>query len=162
MGVNHGDIHIKSKIPVRFVGNLDSLLDIIPSDPPPGFFQLYVPENPRFEDIDGVYVEYNHKSDTVHVIPMQVTINARHKDSETLFYNKWAKWKSKFFKHKLTSTFAWIVETEIFWEEVKQTTRETRQVTQVITPNHMSASIPLVKVHLPLANELARIRKATT
>jgi hypothetical protein len=100
MGLNYGDVHIKSKVPVNFVGNLDSLLDIIPSDPPLGFFQLYLPENSRFEDIDGVYIEYDHQLNTVHVVPMQVTINARHKDSETLFYNKWAKWKSKFSEHQ--------------------------------------------------------------
>jgi len=45
--------------------DLNSLLDMIPN-PQRGFFQLYLPENPRFEDIDGAYIEYDHRSNTVH------------------------------------------------------------------------------------------------
>ena len=159
MGLDYGDIHIKPKIPTNFVGNLINLLDIIPSDPQQGFSQLYLPENPRFEDLDAVYIEYDDKSDTVHVVPMQVTINARHKDSEAFFYNKWDKWKSKFSEHELTSTFGWIVETGMDWSHMIEETRKTRQTTHVIQPAHKQAFIPLEKVHEPLAKELARVRK---
>jgi hypothetical protein len=151
MGLNFGDIHIKSQIPVKFAGNLDSLLDMIPSKLRRGFSQLYLLENPRFEDIGALHVEYDHQSNMVHVVPMRVTINSRHKDSEALFYNKWSKWESKFSEYKLTSTFAWIVETEILWQKITTQTK----------PKHMQAVIPLVNVHEALAKELAWIRKGT-
>ena len=161
MGLNYGGVHIEPKVPVIFMNNLDSLLDIIPSTPQRDFCQLYLPMNSRFEDIDAAYIEYDHRSNTVHVVPMQITINGRHKDSEALFYNKWAKWKSKFSQYKLISTFAWIVATEIYWAKIVERTRQTRQTTEVITPEHMLAVIPLVNVHEPLAKELERVRKNT-
>ena len=79
---------------MNFVANFNSLLDVIPSNPQPGFSQLYLPENSRFEDIDALFIEYNHQLNMVHVVPMQVTINVCHKDSEALFYNKWVMWQS--------------------------------------------------------------------
>ena len=33
MGLNSGDVHIKSKIPMNFIGNLNNLLVITPSNP---------------------------------------------------------------------------------------------------------------------------------
>jgi len=155
MGLNYGDVHINPKVSKNFVGNL---LDVVPSNLQRGFSQLYLPENSRFEDINALYVEYDHRSNTTHMVPMQVTIDGHHKDSEALFYDKWAKWKSKFSRYHLTSTFVWIVETEIYWAEIMAQTRQTRETTQVITPNYKQAVIPLVNVYEPLGKELARLR----
>ena len=62
-------------------------------------------------------------------------------------------------EYEITSTFVWIVESDIHWAKIMEQTRQTRQSMQVITPEHKQVVIPLLNVHVPLAKELTQIRK---
>jgi hypothetical protein len=140
------------EVPTWFRGNkLDDLLNAIPPSDPS---ELYLPLNPQFEDFDAIALEYDKKTNTLHVIPIQVTISKRHKDSEALFYHKWKKWESRFPGIKLHSTFIWIVEDTKSTTTIKGEVRNTRQRSRLSCETMFSAE----DVHKPLGEALKRIR----
>ena len=124
------------KVPTWFCSNnLDALLAAIPSSDSSG---LYLPLNPQFENIDALVLEYNQKANTLNVMPIQVTIGKRHKDSETLFYNKWKKWGLRFPGIMLNSMFIWIVEQMKLSTTIKEDVQKTRTMLQVKMQIHVS------------------------
>jgi len=157
MGLTYGKVNIKPVTPTWFAGNLDDLIGQIPAALEPGFSRLYFPLNPRFEDIDAAYVTYNAESNTLTVVAIQITISKNHKDSESLFYQKWDKWKQRFGRYNLNTTFLWIVENETSWKTVMMKQIKTRNNLYEM-PEHGRAYITALKLYEPLGRELDRIR----
>ena len=156
IGLNYDGKSTKPQAPIWFRGrNLDALLDAISPTDPSG---LYLPSHPQFEDIDALILEYNHTAKTLNVIPIQVTINKKHKDSETLFYNKWKKLALKFPGITLTSTFIWITELTKSSKTITEEVRETRTMLQMKKQTHQQVFLAAEDVHKPLAEALERIR----
>jgi len=156
VGIDYGGVTIRPMTPTWFPGDLDDLLEIIPIAIE-SFSRLYFPLKYQFQDIDAAYVEYDADSNTLTVIPIQVTISKRHKDSEAPFYHKWSKWVKKFSHYNLTTTFLWIIENDLSWRTIKEQNMKTRN-TLYEMPQHKQASITALKLHEPLGKELVRIR----
>jgi hypothetical protein len=156
IGLNYAGKHMGPKVPTWFRGNkLDDLFNAIPSSDPSG---LYLPLNPQFEDLDALALEYDKKTNTLHVIPIQVMISKRHKDSEALFYHKWKKWESRFPGIKLCSTFIWIVEDTKSTTAIKGEVGNTRTTKQTKSRDHVQVYLSAEDVHKPLGEALKRIR----
>jgi len=90
------------------------------------------------------------------VIPIQVTINKRHKDTETLFYNKWMKLVLKFPGIKLNSTFIWITELTKSSKTITEKVQQTRTTLQTKKHMHQRVCVAAEDVHKPLAEALKR------
>ena len=155
-GFNQGTVHWKPTPSTLFEG------DLIHRLPPRGndCSIFFVPDDPYYKDIDALYLRVNHKpTKTVLVVPIQITIAKRHKDSEMLFYLNWARWQAFYDSYAMTTTFVWIVEDQQSWEEVMAKFRKTRSTLHMIMPQHQQAYVPVQEVYCPLGETLARIRR---
>ena len=154
LGFNYGDLHWNSVKSQIFTGDiLDALGEISPQT-------LYIPDQWNYKDINALYLAIDEKKKTMLIVPIQISINPCHKDSETLFYADWAKWKNKFHGYTLSSTFVWIVEHKCSWNIVEEQLRSLRGGTQVIAPQHKQMHVMVSDVYKPLGERLeARYRR---
>jgi len=156
IGLNYNGKHMGPKVPTWFRGNkLDDLLNAVPSPDPSG---LYLPLNSQFEDLDGLALEYDKKTKTLHIVPIQVAIGKKHKDTEALFYNKWKKWELRFPGIKLYSTFIWIVEVTKSTTTTKGEVRDSRTMKQAKSQDHVQVYLSAEDVHKPLGEALKLLR----
>jgi hypothetical protein len=154
IGFNHGDLHwnsVKSKI---FSGGILYAISLAASE------TLYIPDRWDYKDIDALYVSVDRRKKTVLIVPIQITINPFHKDSEALFYADWEQWVKRFEGYTLSSTFVWIVEHNPSWKIVEEQLRSLRGGTQLITPQHKQMYVTAGDLYEPLGERLeARYRR---
>ena len=98
--------------------------------------RFFIPENPFFKGIDALYLKVDAEEKTAMVVPVQVTVAKKHKDSEAAFYSRWADWQKHFGGYKLKTNFVWIVKDEQSWMEVEEKIRTTRKNSKLIHPTH--------------------------
>jgi hypothetical protein len=119
---------------------------------------FFVPSEPNYKDIDALYVRISHKNRTVYVVPIQITVAKRHKDSEKAFYAGWRKWKAAFPDCTLT-TFVWIDEFDKSWDSIRAEHRTTRSGLKEIFPDHKQICVTVAEVHAPMGVELDLLRQ---
>ena len=120
---------------------------------------FFVPEDPYFKDIDALFLRIHEPSKMVLVVPFQITINKKHKDSEAAFYSGWARWKALLEGYKVQTCFVWITEDDQSWEELEAESRMTRSGQQEVSPPHMRLRVPVKALHPVLGAELSAIRR---
>jgi len=154
IGFNHGDLHwncVKSKI---FSGDITSAISLATSE------TLYIPDRWNYKAIDALYLSVDNKKKTALIVPIQISINLYHKDSEALFYANWERWVERLKDYTLSSTFVWIVEHKRSWKIVKQQLRSLRGGTQLIAPQYKQMYVTVGDLYGPLGERLeARYRR---
>jgi len=153
MGFRHGGLQwnpVKSKI---FTGN------ILDSISPAASKTLFIPDRWNYKDIDALYLSVDKKK-TALIVPIQISINPFHKDSEALFYVEWDRWAKRFEGYTLSSTFLWIVEHKRSFKIVEEQLRSLRSGTRSIAPQHKQIFVTAGDVYKPLGERLeARYRR---
>lgn len=123
--------------------------------------RFYVPTKWNYEHIDALYLDVDSAAKTVLVVPFQITLNKKHKDSEALFYAGWAQWQSFYDGYTLSSTFVWVVQHERSWKMVEETLKTLRSGSKLIAPSHKQIHIAVSELHAPLGRRLdARSHKS--
>jgi len=92
-------VHWNSVSSTTFIG--DNILAL----PTKTSTTFLVPANANLKNIDAVYVKVDEKKETVLVVPFQIAINKKFKDSEILFYSEWSRWQTFYKGYTLSSTF---------------------------------------------------------
>jgi hypothetical protein len=159
-GVNHGELHFKPGL-CKTYGPASLFLHLPPSE---DCSTLFIPDNPRNEDIDAIHVRVSNENKTVYAIPIQITIRHRrkHSDSERGFYSRWSDWENHFQGYSLISKFLWIVETEDLVKEMDAQYRTTRSGIHVTMPAHERVVLPIEKLYKPLGEVLSSCRAPLT
>jgi hypothetical protein len=151
IGFNYGDLHWNSvKSEIISGGILDALDEISLATSE----TLYIPDRWNYKDIDALYLSVDKRKKTALIVPIQISINPSHKDSETLFYADWARWKNCFQGYTLSSTFVWIVEHKRSRNIVEEQLRSLRGGAQVIAPQHKQMHVPVSDVYKRLGEQL--------
>ena len=120
--------------------------------------QFFIPGNPYFKNVDALYLKVDSTEKTALIVPIQITIAKKHKDSETLFYSGWCDWEEHFQGYQLSSTFVWIVEDEQSWRIVDAEFRSTRSGNKQVLPTHVQTFITVNDLYPHLGNVLALVR----
>jgi len=123
---------------------------------------LFIPDNSRSKDIDALYLKVNDRIKSAWVVPIQITINSKHKDSEAGFYTRWDQWEAHFEGYQLSTVFVWIVEDQNSWEEMEAQYLETRNRLRIVMPAHKHVAMPIMDVYKPLGEMVARCRAPPT
>jgi hypothetical protein len=93
------------------------------------------------------------------IVPIQISINPFHKDSEACFYAGWQQWVKHFEDYTLSSTFVRIVEHDCSSKIIDEHLRALRDGTQLIAPQYEQMYITMGDVYGPLGERLqARAR----
>lgn len=154
IGFDFGDLHwnsVKSKI---FSGDILDAIPLATSE------TLYIPDRWNFKDIDALYLSINNEQKTAFIVPIQISINLFHKDSETRFYAGWQSWVKRFEGYALSSTFVWIVEHERSWKIVEEQLRPLRSGVQLIAPHYKQMHVAAGDLYKLLGERLeARYRR---
>jgi hypothetical protein len=148
IGFRIGDLHwnsVKSKI---LSSDMLSSISLAASE------TLYIPDRWNYKDIHALYLYIDERKKTALVVPIQITINPFHKDSEALFYADWERWVDHFEGYTLSSTFVWIVEHQRSWKIVEEKLRSLRSGTQLIAPQHKQMFVTTSQLHEPLGRRL--------
>ena len=147
IGFNHEDLHWNSVKPKIFSGDVLYTISVEASE------TLYIPDRWDYKDIDAFYVSVDKRKKTVlMVVPIQITINPFHKDSEAFFYADWEQWVKRFQGSTLSSTFVWIVEHKPSWKIVEEQLRSLRGGAQLITPQHKQMYVTAGDLYEPLVS----------
>jgi len=154
LGLNIRDLHWNPLKPKIFSGDLLYAISLETSQ------ALYIPDQWNYKDIDALYVYIDKKTKTILIVPIQISINPLHKDSEACFYAGWQRWMKHFEGYTLSSTFLWIVEHDRSWKIVDEQLRAIRGTTQLIAPQHKQMHVTVGDVYPPLGERLeARARR---
>jgi hypothetical protein len=156
IGFNYGDLHWNSVKSEIFSGDI---LDTLDETSLTASEMLYIPDRWNYKDIDAIYLSVDKRKKTMLIVPIQISINPSHKDSETLFYADWAKWKNCFQGYTLSSTFVWIVEHKHSWNIVEEQLRSLQGGTQVVAPQHKRMHVTVSDVYKPLGERLEARRQ---
>jgi len=154
LGFGHGDFHWKPAQIRIFEGNILESINLEDSS------TLFIPQGWNYKDIDAIYVRVNKSEMTAEVVPIQVTMNDRHGDSEMRFFARWSNWESFFVGYKLTSTFVWIVRDRRSRENIEEHLRSLRSGERVVAPKHMRVYITAREVFEPLGQRLETLSKS--
>lgn len=127
-GFNVRDLHWNPLKPKIFSGDILRAISLETSE------TLYIPDQWNYKDIDALYLYIDEKRKTVLIVPIQISINPFHKDSEACFYAGWQQWVKHFGDYTLSSTFVWIVEHDRSWKIIDEHLRALRDGTQLIAP----------------------------
>ena len=154
-GFHHGGIKWQSFKATIFEGNL---LEVIP---PPGNYEIFfIPGDPFFKDIDALYVKVDPKKKTTLVVPIQITVAKKHKDSEAAFYSRWSDWQAFFEGYELKTAFVWVVENKQSWVMKTEEFRITRNNhLKLISPEHEQIIVTVADINVTLGSHLAAIRR---
>jgi hypothetical protein len=154
IGFNHGDLHWNSVKPKIISGDILYAIPLVTSE------TLYIPDRWDYKNIDALYLSVDKGKKTALIVPIQISINLSHKDSEALFYSDWEQWKKHFEGYALSSTFVWIVEHERSWRIVEEQLRSLRSGMQLIAPWHKQMHVTAGDLYEPLGERLeARYRR---
>jgi hypothetical protein len=140
-GFNVRDLHWNPLKPKIFSGDILRAIPLETSE------TLYIPNQRNYKDIDALYLSINKKQKTVLVVPIQISINLFHKDSEACFYAGWRQWVKHFEDYTLSSTFVWIVEHHRSWRIVDEQLRVLRGGTQLIAPQYKQMYVTVGDVY---------------
>jgi hypothetical protein len=155
----NGFSHVEDKWNPKSAIFFSDLLTALPTETSSAFL---VPTNPNFKYIDALHIDINKDACTLSVAPIQITINPKHADSETLFYHTfWEPIRKRFPNFKLSSTFIWIVEEmagRAPLEHVEECSRLLRSGTHVVVPSHKRVVITLDHLYPILGERLANVR----
>jgi hypothetical protein len=72
---------------------------------------LYVPTKFNFKAIDALLVHRDTAKKIATIVPIQITLQENHSDSEAGFFNHWAAWSALFPGDTVNAKFLWIKET---------------------------------------------------
>lgn len=152
-GFNIRRLHWKPLKPKIFDGDILDAISLEASQ------ALYIPDRWNYKDIDALYLCIDKQKKTVLIVPIQISINPLHKDSEACFYADWERWVKRFKGYTLSSTFVWIVEHDRSWKIVDEQSRDLRGGMQSIVPLHEQMHVTVVDVYRPLGERLAQARQ---
>jgi hypothetical protein len=153
-GFHHGGIKWQSFTATIFKG------DLLEAIFPAGNYETFlIPADPFFKDIDALYLKVDTEKKTALVVPIQVTVAKKHKDSEAAFYSRWSDWQKFFEGYELKTTFVWVVENEQAWVKKTEEIRTTRKNSKLISPEHEQIIVTVSDINITLGSHLAAIRR---
>jgi hypothetical protein len=154
-GFHHGGLNWERPATVVYHGDIFITLPTATSE------TFFVPANPNFKNIDAVFIRLNTAKKEVLVVPIQITINKKHKDSEALFYYDWSRWKKHYEEYTISSVFVWVVEHKRSWSVIEEKLRATKRGPRLVTPEHTRNVITVGELYAPLGRRLEVVRRAT-
>lgn len=154
-GFHHGDLHWNTFPATVFYGDM---IRQIPYDWEGE--KLFIPGVYYFRNIDALYLKVDDTKKTALVVPIQITVSNKHKDSETSFFSEWHRWEKRFMGYQLSSTFVWVVRDgqPSSWRKVDAEFRDTRNGTKQVSPKHMQAHITISDLYPRLGLVLSSIQ----
>jgi hypothetical protein len=150
-GVNAGPLAIKAARITTFQGASTKLLN-------KDGHVYHVPLKFNLKAIDAIYVCVNTKKKTALVVPIQITVAKKHKDSVRAFFEDWATWSEALADFTITVHFVWIHDGERDRREVEAKLIKLRGRDVLQWPEHQVFFISVEQVDKDLAMTLEKIR----
>jgi hypothetical protein len=123
---------------------------------------LYVPVSYNFPAIDGAVLSLNHQEKLAQLVPLQVTIAARHTDSEQRFFSTWKPWSDGLMEegYGVEVKFLWITGARrSATEVVAETVRNTRRGPAIVNPRYERSYVTIEDLDKDIGEKLGRAEK---
>lgn len=125
---------------------------------------LYSPKSFNFPSIDAILLRLSPADKKAELMPMQITIQKSHRNSEGQFFKNWDFWIRYLHGYELSVTFLWITGDGTFKKtSTKGKLRKTRDGSErVVWPDYDSLYIPLEEVNRDVWGSYEKARDKLT
>jgi hypothetical protein len=118
---------------------------------------LFVPSVYNFRAVDGVILLLDRANQMAHMLPIQITLSMRQRDSDEVFYTTmWSDWVTGLTEAGLVvqSTFIYIDRKQPTAEVVPEVVKVLRNATKVVHPEYRRIHVGIEQVDRRLASAL--------